>query len=71
MEEKIEILACKCEDCTHWEIVRTGSFLRALASGEIQTVSTARLVCKTCGFTEDTELVFDHPNTHWKTVDKD
>ncbi len=66
MTEKIELLICKCEDCTHWEIGRT----KRGSKGQ-----EGFLLCKTCGLSIPlsiatvngiTRIHFDdHHMLHW------
>lgn len=51
-KRKVELLICKCEDCTHWEIVKEGE--------------KTSILCKTCGLEVPITFTFDeHSQIHW------
>lgn len=51
-KREVELLICKCNDCTHWEIVKD--------------VDQLSILCKTCGLEVPIRFVFDdHRKLHW------
>ena len=54
----VELLICKCKDCTHWEIVKD--------------VDQLSILCKTCGIEVPIRFDFDdHESLHWANTSGD
>lgn len=54
----VQLLACDCKDCTHWEVVK------------MLVDDTIHLHCKTCGRTHEMDFfkIHEDPNSQMKWV---